>query len=389
MRTESIEAADVVGFEEAPAQHDRHVFLLHGLHALLALPPEHVGQIGGQPAAQFAALLVRVGREYRGDHRRGVDLAHGLCQILEEIDDAPAPDGIEARLLAGVHQDLVGQDQGCQPAPAGDLQQCGQQRLRGRRLPLRVQPVGVYCAQSIRAGELERQHAPGMAQRAGFPVRPAHSLDTPLGIDLVETERHRERCRQIHADVLAELLHRGQIRQCARIAEQMMERDQRVRLPAAVGQLELPHRLVAPSDEPRCDVLHQLAQRVGGIGQREEFRRVLVDRPASLRLRDLVQVGGEFGERKLTGPQFFLKANDFVPGLEAVRLGHRSVSGGNQARRVRVSSTKDGSSQSVKSTNVARSRNGNEYKQIFHLDHPITPVAKSRFMSAVPCQSFR
>ena len=326
--TEAVEAADVVGFEEAPPQHDRHVLLLYGLHALLSLPPEHVGQLGGQPAAQLAALLVRVGGQYRGDHRRGVDLAYRLGQILEEIDDALAPDGIEARLLAGVHQHLVDQDQRRQPPLAGDLQQRGQQRLRGRRLPLRVQPIGVHCAQPFRAGELERQHAPGMAQRPRFAVGSAHALDTSLGIDLVETERYRERRRQIHADVLAELLHRGQIRQCVRVAEQMMERDQRVRLPAAIGQLELPHRLVALPGEPCRHVLHQLAQRVGRIGQREEFRRVLVDRPASLRLRDLVQVGGEFGEREFTGSKLLLQADDFVPGPGAVRLGHG-------ARRIR------------------------------------------------------
>ena len=322
VRAESIEASNVVRLEEAAAQHHRHVLLLHRLDALLALPPEHVGQLGRQPAPQLAPLLVGVGGEYRGHHRRRVDLAHRLGQVLEEIDDAPAPDGIEARLLAGVHQDLVDQDQRRQPAPPRDLQQPGKERFGRRCLALVVESVAMNRAQPVGSRELERQHAPGMAQRAGLAVRSADALEAPLGVDLVEAEGGRERRRQLRAHVLAELLYCRQIRQARGVAEQVAERDQRMRLPAAVGQLELPHRLVAPPREPRRDVLHQLAQRVGRVGQCEELGRVLVDGPSPLGQRNLVQIGCELGQRELSGPQLFLQANDLVPGTGAVGLGH-------------------------------------------------------------------
>ena len=298
----------------------------------LALPPEHVGELGRQAASELAPLLVRIGGQNRGDQRRGVHLAHRLRQVLEEVDDAPAPDGIEACLLAGIHQHFVHQDEGGQAAAARYLQQRGQQRLRGRRLALLVEPAGVQRAQPVRPRELEREHAPRMAQRAGLPVRPAHPLDAPLRVDLVEAERGRERPRQLRADVLPELPHRRQVRQPGRVAEQVVEGDQRVRLPAAVGQLELPHRLVAPPRQPRRHVAHQLAQRVRGIRQGEELRRILVHWPPPLRLHHLVQVGRELGQRQFTRPQLVLQVDDFVPGTGAVRPGHRAASSAGSGR---------------------------------------------------------
>ena len=95
-----------------------------------------------------------------------------------------------------------------------------------------------------------------------------------------------------------------------------------VGLAAAVGQLELPHGLVAPPGEPRRHVLHQLAQRVGGIGEREELLRLLVDRPPALRQRHLVEVRGELGQGQLARPQLVLQPNDLVPGLRALLLRH-------------------------------------------------------------------
>ena len=343
--------------EEPAPQHRRHLLLAHRLNPLLTLPPEHVEQPGDQFAPQVAALLAGVGGQQRSDDRRPVDLGHGLRQVLEEVGDAIAPHGVGAGLLAGVHQHFVDQDQRGQPALLRPLDQLHQERFGRRRLALLVAAVGVHRAQPVRAGELVRQHAPRVAQRAGRAVRGAHPVDAPLHVDLVEAERHRKRGRQGGADVLPELPHRRQVRQPRRIAEQVVERDQGVGLAAAVGQFELPHRLVALPREPAGDVLHQLPQRVGRIGEGEEPRRVFVDGALPARQRHLVQVGGELGQRQLPRPQFFLQPHDFMPGLGARVPVHFRPSRGNHARRVACNSLKAESLQPSKSTVSASSRN--------------------------------
>ena len=208
VRAEGARVPDVVRLEEPPTQHLRHVLLLYRLHSFLALAQEHVEEIGDEPLAHVAALLARVGGEQGGHDRGPVHLHHRLGESLEEIHDAVTPYRAEPRLLAGVHQHLVHEDEGREAVCARALDELHEERLGGRCLALLVQPVGVDCAKSVRSRELERQHAPGMAQRARLPVRPAHPFDAPLDVDLVEAERDGERAREIGADVLAELLDR-------------------------------------------------------------------------------------------------------------------------------------------------------------------------------------
>ena len=260
-------------------------------------------------------LLARIGGEQRRDEGRPVHLGDRLHEMLEEVDDPLPPDRSDARLAARVHQHLVHQDQGGEPPLLREGQQPGEERLGGRGLALLVLAVAVDRAEPVRPGELEREHAPRMLERAGLPVRPAHPVDPPLHVDLVEAERHRERLRQLPAHVLPELLHCLDPGQRGRVAEQVVEGDEGMGLAAAVGQLELPHRLGAPSREPFRHVLDQLAQGRGGKGQGEEARGVLVDGPPALAEGDLVQVGGELRQGELAAPQLVLEAEHPMPRL--------------------------------------------------------------------------
>ena len=167
-----------------------------------------------------------------------------------------------------------------------------------------------------------------MPQGARRPVRRAHPFDAPLHVDLVEAEGGGERAWQGAADVLAELPHGREVGQRLGVPEQVVEGDQGVGLAAAVGQFELPYRLVALPREPSGDVLHQLAQGVGRIGEGEELLRLLVHRATALPEGHLVQVGGEFRERQRTGTQLFLEADDTGPGRGLVLLRHQCASGG-------------------------------------------------------------
>ena len=296
VRTEGARVPDVLRLEEAPAQHLRHVLLLHRLHPFLALAPEHVEEPGDQLGAQRAPLLAGVGGQQRGHHRRPVHLGHGLGQGLEEVLDAVAPYRIDPRLLAGVHQHFVHQDERREPLRLRRFEELHEEGFGRRGLALFVPALAVDCAQPLRARELERQHAPGVAERARPAPRRAHALDAPLHVDLVEAERRDERARQAGADVLAELPHRGEVGQRLRVPEQVVEGDQGMGLAAAVGQLELPYRLVALPRQPPGDVPRELPQRVGRVGEREELLRLLVDRAAALPERHLVQIGGELRE---------------------------------------------------------------------------------------------
>ena len=121
-----------------------------------------------------------------------------------------------------------------------------------------------------------------------------------------------------------ELLDRRQIWQRRRVAEEVVEGDESMGLAAAVGELELAHRLVALSCEPRRDVLDELPQRVGRIGEREELLRVLVYRAAALRERHFVQVGRELCEGELPRAQLLFQADDVMPGLGLVPRSHRT-----------------------------------------------------------------
>ena len=111
--------------------------------------------------------------------------------------------------------------------------------------------------------------------------------------------------------------------------EQVVERNERMRLAAAVGEFQLPHGLVALTTEPNGDVLRQLAQRVGGIGEREELRRVFVDGALAAGEGDFVEVGGELGESELAGFELGLEGDEVVPRLhraERIRVCEKVLS---------------------------------------------------------------
>ena len=195
-----------------------------------------------------------------------------------------------------------------------------QQRLGGRRLALLRPALAVEGGQAVIPGELERQHAPRMAKRPPLASRPAHVLDPPLHVNLVEAERRDEGARELPSDGLPELPHRRQIGKRRRISKEVVERDQRVGLPPAVGEFELAHRLVAPPVKPVRHVLDQLPERVGRKRQREEFGRILVHRPRPRPLRHLVEVGGELRQGEFPRLQLLLEAHHLPPGRRPIRF---------------------------------------------------------------------
>ena len=87
------------------------------------------------------------------------------------------------------------------------------------------------------------------------------------------------------------------VRQRGRVVHQVEQRDQRVRLAAAVGEIQLAHRLVALARQPPHHVPRQVAQVVGRVGQRKELRRVFVNRALAFLEDDLIQIGGEHRQR--------------------------------------------------------------------------------------------
>ena len=94
---------------------------------------------------------------------------------------------------------------------------------------------------------------------------------------------------------------------------EVAERDQRVRLAAAVGQLQLPDGLVVLAGQAQYHVPDQAAQVVRRERQREEFVRLLVDRPLAPLHDDLVEVGGEHVQREFPRLQVISKLDHFVP----------------------------------------------------------------------------
>ena len=325
--------------EEPAPQHFRHVLPSDRLHALLSLPAEHVEQIADQPLALGALLLGGIGSKEGCDQRRTVHLRCRLHEVLEEIDDAIPPHGVLAGLLPRVHQDLVDQNERSEAALLRALQQLHQQGLGRGRLTLLGTALAVDRSQTVIAGELVREHAPWMAQGAGFALWRTHTLNAALDIDLVEAQSCNMGPRQLVTRVLPKLAHRRHVRQTLRVPEQVIERDERMRLAAAVGQLQLPHRLVASPREPRRHITDELPQRVRGIGQGEELLRLLVHRPLAPPERDLMQIGGELRQRQFARAQFVLQPDDFVPRFRTLP-GHRFRSSHNRTRRFASSKTR-------------------------------------------------
>ena len=93
----------------------------------------------------------------------------------------------------------------------------------------------------------------------------------------------------------------------------MTQRDQCVGLAATVGQSQLADDPVVLACQPQHHIPHQLAQIVGGEGQRKEMLRPLVDRALPALHYDLVEVGGKHVHRQFAGTQVVPQRDYFVP----------------------------------------------------------------------------
>ena len=153
-----------------------------------------------------------------------------------------------------------------------------------------------------------------MEQTGYLAIRVSH-IRARFQIQLVERNRRHPRLWQMLAKVngRAKFLHRRQVRQVGRVIHQMKQRDEGMRLAAAVGEIQLPHRLVALARQPPHHVPRQVAQVVGWVGEREEFLRVFVNRALAFFQDDLIQIGGEHRQRQLARFQFITKLDHFVP----------------------------------------------------------------------------
>ena len=159
-------------------------------------------------------------------------------------------------------------------------------------------------------GCLEHPHLP--AGSRGF-----HPL---LQVDLVEAQRRDPGLRRPETGVGLELPHRRQPGQRVRIVHQVPEGDERMSLAAPVVDRQLAVGPVASAGQAQDHLLDQLAQIVGGIGEREKFGGILVDRAPALLHDHVVEIGGEHRQRQLSGLQIVAQLHHLVPGFTG-RLG--------------------------------------------------------------------
>ena len=276
----------------------RHVLLLDRLYPLLALALKDVGQIPQHRFAKLVARLRRVGSEQRGHDGGPVHLGDGLREGLKEVLKPVHPRPVLGGLRAGVHHHLVEQDQ--RRASIGLLlafDHLDQERLRGSGVAFLCGVVAVQDPESVGACKLEGEDVPRVPQRTGLAAGCAHVRDSLLHVDLVEAERRGRGFGEFHVGVLSEFANGLEVREAVRIAKEMMQGDERVRLAATVGHLQLADRLVALSRQPRGHVPGQIAEREGGIRQGEELLGVFVQGAPSGPACHLVEVGGELGQR--------------------------------------------------------------------------------------------
>jgi hypothetical protein len=126
-----------------------------------------------------------------------------------------------------------------------------------------------------------------------------------------------------------ELRYGGHIRQIRRVVVQVVLRDQRVRLAAAVGQRQLPHGLVALSRQPVSHVPRQRADAARWERQGEELLRVAIHRLRRAHLH-VVKIGGEHRQRQFARFYVFAQLDDLVPGFDSV--AHRLLNASSQLK---------------------------------------------------------
>ena len=94
----------------------------------------------------------------------------------------------------------------------------------------------------------------------------------------------------------------------------MEKRDEGVSLAAAVGEFQLADGFLVLACQALHYILSHLAQVVGGIGEREELRRVFVEGPPALLHSDFVEIGGEGSQREFAGAEIVTQRDDVMPG---------------------------------------------------------------------------
>ena len=126
----------------------------------------------------------------------------------------------------------------------------------------------------------------------------------------------------LEPDVCLKLTYGLQIRQAVGTVGQMPQGDEGVRLAADVVDGELAVRFIGPGVEAQADVLDQFPQVVGRLSESEELGRVLVDGTPPFLHNHVIQVGGEYGQRKLAGFEVVPQFNYLVPGFQCGSLCH-------------------------------------------------------------------
>ncbi len=325
MRTKRISVLDRLGREKPAAQDFRHVFLHDGLDGFLALALEDVVEFALKLPPEGIALA-RVARQQRRHDAAPVHFRGRLSQILEEVDHSVLPLGVRSHLLAHIHQHFVDEDQDAQPLLDRHLQQLGHQVLRRRRVALFGLVLRMEQFQAVIPGDLPRQNAPRLLERA-FPSLRITDFHPLFDVQFVEAKPGDPRLGRGLADGFTEFRHRRQLGQSLRVVHQVAHRDKRVRLAATVGQFELADSLVVLPGDPQRHVPHELPQVVGREGQGKELLGVFVDGAFPALHQDLVKVGGEHVHRQFARLQVVAQRHDFMPAFPGVlRHDHCSLS---------------------------------------------------------------
>ena len=76
----------------------------------------------------------------------------------------------------------------------------------------------------------------------------------------------------------------------------MKQRDERMRLAAAVRELELTHGFLVLAGEAADDVTRQVKERGRRVRQSKELPGVFIDTPPAALQCDVVQIRGELGQ---------------------------------------------------------------------------------------------
>ena len=268
-------------------------------------PPEGVLQTLQRLLPAFAPDLDLRRREARHHHR----LRRGAGRLGERLHEGqvrvegPGGEAVVPVQLAEERHPLVHQHD------AGRV--AGEQRRQHPRTGAHPAPVrtGDHPV-ALGPPELPRQLAP---ERAGdgpvvLPVRLARRELRP--------HQHRAAARRRAADpgFRQQRIHPRQPVRFRR-AEQVVEREHRVRLAAAEVRLQLDHRVAAGSREPPHRAFQQPLQPLGQEGPPEELHRIAVFRTGGAGV-DRREVGGELRLLEVAGGHILVGLDHLPPGAE-------------------------------------------------------------------------